>query len=369
MFCSLQAFSYVGGIERFNRRVIRTILDRAKKTRSRRPQIFLLNDQSSSLPVGDRKTIKAFGRKRHRFAIEAAIKSVLHAEVLLLDHINLLPLALLVRVLRPRLPILMFAHGIEVWNAPDYRRRRSYEPALLRAAVDSVVAVSEYSAGKLVNEFRYPRVRVRILPNAVDQLPSSRRRLNDQEARVLVVTRLASNERCKHVDKVIRAVAMLADEVPGLILEIVGNGPLLAELSRQAESLGVASRVRFHGRLDDGALTAAYERATVFALPSSKEGFGIVYLEAWLHDLPVIGGRGGAAGEVITHGKDGIIVDQENISEMADALSSLLKDKHLRDRYATEGKRKVMSQYLHEHFEARLISIISEFAVVRSPGS
>ena len=71
-----------------------------------------------------------------------------------------------------------------------------------------------------------------------------------------------------------------------IILEIVGDGVLRPGLESLAAQIGVERSVRFLGRLADEDLKNAYARASVFAMPSSKEGFGIVYLEAWQFGLP-----------------------------------------------------------------------------------
>ncbi len=123
------------------------------------------------------------------------------------------------------------------------------------------------------------------------------------------MTRLSAKEPYKNVDKVIRAVARLAVTLPTVRLDIVGDGDGKPALMALAESEGVTDRVSFLGRASDHELALAYSRASVFALPSSGEGFGIVYLEAWQRGLPVIGSTEGAAPEVIAHGQDGLLVD------------------------------------------------------------
>ncbi len=71
----------------------------------------------------------------------------------------------------------------------------------------------------------------------------------------------------------VRAVAALRQKLPVVRYDIIGDGSLLPELKKLAKDLGVDDIVSFYGRVDDAELLAAYERASVFAMPSNKEGF------------------------------------------------------------------------------------------------
>lgn len=105
-------------------------------------------------------------------------------------------------------------------------------------------------------------------------------------------------------------------------------------------------------------LETAYAKATVFALPSSKEGFGIVYLEAWQHRLPVICSSKGAAKEIVEDGVDGFVVDPEDIGLLADRLKFLLSDPERAKAMGESGRRKVEAHYLDPAFRRNLDGII-----------
>jgi len=94
------------------------------------------------------------------------------------------------------------------------------------------------------------------------------------------------------------------------------------EMERYVSAHGLSSNVRFHGPLDNEPLTQMYRQAHVMIVPSSYEGFGIVYLEGMGFGLPAIGTTAGAASEIITHGKDGYLIQPED----ADTLSSLINE-------------------------------------------
>ena len=120
-----------------------------------------------------------------------------------------------------------------------------------------------------------------------------------------------------------------------------------------AREVGVADHVRFAGRVSDDELLAAYRDADAFVMPSLKEGFGIVYLEAWQHQLPVLAGDRDAGGEVVENGLDGLVVDPTSTQQIADAIVALLTDSDLCARLGAAGRTKLEREYSHERFAER----------------
>lgn len=327
LFVGLSASGH-GGIQGFNRRVAAALAE-----------------------LGTAPTIAMLADDGHRRFTQRTLTALRWADVLLIGHINLLPLALLHRLLRPRGRRILFGHGIEVWGDPAYRAVRPWEPKLLRQAISRVAIVSRFSQTRMATAFGLAPERFTLFPNAVD--------LTFQPAQhsgrtVLAVARLGAGEREKHLDKLIRALSL----VPDAQLAVIGDGPLRQELSTLAATLGVADRVALPGAVDAATLARAYADAAVFALPSSKEGFGIVYLEAWAHGLPVIGSRHGAAGEVIADGVDGFTVDPADIPALAARLRQLLDDPALAARMGATGRAKVERQYSNAAFVANLRALL-----------
>jgi glycosyltransferase involved in cell wall biosynthesis len=80
-------------------------------------------------------------------------------------------------------------------------------------------------------------------------------------------------------------------------------------------------------------------------MPSRSDAFGIVYLEAWASETPVIGADIGATPEVIEHERDGLLVEFDNPSELAEKILSLLQNKKLNGRLAENGRKKVKSKF------------------------
>lgn len=121
-------------------------------------------------------------------------------------------------------------------------------------------------------------------------------------------------------------------------LEVVGRqdaDPAYAgQMRRLATRLGMDDRIEFRGGLSKAELSAAYKRSHVLAVPSSYEGFGIVYLEGMSFGLPAIATTSGAAREIITHGVDGFLALPTDVQAVGAFLSELCRD---RQRLAKMG--------------------------------
>jgi glycosyltransferase involved in cell wall biosynthesis len=145
----------------------------------------------------------------------------------------------------------------------------------------------------------------------------------------------------KNVDVVLRAFARLAAERPEVTLDIIGDGPAREGLARLAERLGVAGRVQMPGFVDRRALGRIYGDYDLFVTASTIETQGIVLLEAMSAGLPIVGVDALAIPELVTDGRDGLIVSPGDEAAIADACGRMLDDEALRARFGAACKQDV----------------------------
>ena len=126
-------------------------------------------------------------------------------------------------------------------------------------------------------------------------------------------------------------------------LDLVGDGPLLSERRRQAEMLGLAARVQFHGYLTDPA--PVLSRAQIFVLSSRSEAFPRSVLEAMRAGLPVVASDVGGVGEAVTNGVNGLLVRGRNPAALAAALAGLFANPSLRQRMGGLGRAAYESRF------------------------
>ena len=162
-------------------------------------------------------------------------------------------------------------------------------------------------------------------------LPPAPRRI------VFAVGRL---EHTKGFDLLLRAYASLPAE-RDVELVIGGIGSRRAELERLAAELGVAERVHFTGRLDERDVDAWMRRAAVVAVPSRREAFGIVVLEAWRAGAPLVATTLGGPASLVTDGVDGLLVDPTDVDALASALDAVLVDPARSATLAAAGRVSV----------------------------
>lgn len=143
---------------------------------------------------------------------------------------------------------------------------------------------------------------------------------------LLTVARLAGIDRYKGHDAILEALSRLKDRFPDLAYLIVGDGDDRPRLEALAASLGVADRTVFAGRVSEGDLPACYALSELFVMPSSGEGFGIVYVESQAASRAVLALRRGGAPETLLEGETGVLVETGEAGELARVLAALLAD-------------------------------------------
>lgn len=252
-----------------------------------------------------------------------------HCDVLICGHLHQLAVARLVRCFNPRLRYMLVAHGIEVWRPYSMLERWA-----LRGA-DRILCVSEYSRRQLLRFYSgLDASRLVVIPNTLDPLlepdaaTNAIATIKPEYPRILSVGRLTTVDTYKGFDTLIEAMPQIMAEFPDSFLRIVGDGDDKPRLQSLVHRLGVSAAVHFTGRLTDEELRHEYQRCDLFALPSRKEGFGLVYLEAMICGKPCVGARSGGAPEVIND-TVGALADYGNIPALVAAIVDVVR--HPRD--------------------------------------
>lgn len=284
------AFGGEGGIARFNRDLLGAI---AAAPAVERVDVLCRHAaaQDEALPPKLAQAHVAGGRTA--YALRALMRATARKryDIVLCSHLHLAPVAAAAAKLQ-RAPLWLQLHGIEAWQRPGRLRQCAAESAAL------VTSISRYTRRRFLEWAVIEPSRARVLPGTVDArfTPGPRpaalaQRLGVPGKRVLLtVSRIDKGDRYKGHDTVIAALAQLAPRVPDLDYVIVGDGDDRGRLEQLARQLGVDRRVHFAGRVSDSELVDYYRLADAFVMPSAKEGFGIVFLEAAASGVPVIGG-------------------------------------------------------------------------------
>lgn len=277
-------------------------------------------------------------------------------------HVGLLPLAWIVaRLCGAKLTIIAYGWDVSVHLN---RMRR-----ILATRVDRAAAISRHTALALDKFFQpgLPRKtsEVFLLPPTFDDDRyvrdtvagrSFRERYGfaDDDVLLLTVARLESSERGKGHDRVIRALPHLLVATPSIKYVVVGKGDDAPRLQALVDRLGLGDVVRFLGRVDDP--SEAYSACDLFVMPSTQEGFGIVFIEALACGLPVVAGAMDGSASALLWGELGFLCDPYDESSVARAISLAIESSH-----STEGRSdpaflraRVVDAFGREAFDQRL---------------
>lgn len=215
----------------------------------------------------------------------------------------------------------MFRGGVSVANLTwagraqygffRYLQRPLYKLGIRRLRL--ILAPSQYFARELARE--HFGTRVTCVYNGVE-LPEASPIVNSD--RLLYVGRL---EHVKGVAVLLRAMAQVCEAVPGITLDIVGEGPQRAELAALAAELHL-DNVRFHGWLSRDDVHRMYRECTVLVVPSVwPESFGMVVAEAMAVGRPIVGSRVGAIPELVADRENGRVVEAGRPEILAEAIT------------------------------------------------
>lgn len=303
-----------------------------------------------------------FARRKGTFAFEALRLTRKKPRIILAAHPNLAPIAALMKAISPSAQTIVGTHGIEIWQPLQWMRRI----ALRRA--DILTAPSSDTAHRLASVQGVPEAQIRTVPWPLDpdfaQLAANPGKLSRPPGFpcgqvVLSVGRWAASERYKGADVLIQAIADLRRDFPDLQLVLVGGGDDLPRLQEKAQLSGSSERIHFLAGISRAELAACYEGAEVFALPSTGEGFGLVFLEAMAFGKPVIGGNAGGIPDLVENGRTGLLVEP-TVEAVGTALRRLLSDKQLREELGACGRQRVNSDFAFCRFQSRLQAILNE---------
>lgn len=179
---------------------------------------------------------------------------------------------------------------------------------------------------------------------------------------VPVVTYLGRLDSEKHVGTLVRAFAQVLEKTKAHLM-IVGSGNDLENLTELAEELGIADKVTLTGRIPEEDKPGVHRIGKVFVMPSPVELQCISMLEAMASGLPVIGVNDGALHELAQDGKNGYLVQTDNIEAMAAKIVQLLDDEKLREKMAKESLKIAKThdiEYTLDEFEKIYDTVIAD---------
>lgn len=208
-------------------------------------------------------------------------------------------------------------------------------PRIYRSA--SYVAVSERTRDEL-GTLGIDRTRIDVIHNGTHGCPPSMRP-RAATPLVLVLGRLVPHKRVEHV---LEDAARMKGTVPGLRVAVVGDGWWRPELDAHVDRLGLSDLVDFYGHVDEETKDHMLRAAWVLALPSLKEGWGLVVMEAAARGVPTVAYlEAGGVAESVVHGQTGLLASSR--PEFGAYLERLLTDEGLRQQLGSRAREHALT--------------------------
>lgn len=260
----------------------------------------------------------------------------------------------------PRLPLvkrpyMTWIFGIDAWGP--------VKPAYLAAAhgASRILSISNFTKERASRENAvFERAKVCWLATEEDESPATPASFSGPPT-VLVVSRISSLEGYKGHDALIALWPEISAAVPGARLLIAGGGDGLAALRARIGASPVADAIEVLGFVEEAQMPALWRRAHVFAMPSRGEGFGLVYIEAMRHGVPVIASIHDAGQEVNAHGETGFNVSLDHAADLKDKVVTLLRNPDLAQRMGAAGRERWRTHFRFSAFRDRFVPLVREF--------
>jgi glycosyltransferase involved in cell wall biosynthesis len=247
---------------------------------------------------------------------------------------------------RPARKIVSTFHDLFVitgeYSSPEFRTRFTEQARRAAENSDLIIAVSEFTANQVTNLLKVDHSRIRVVPHGVRQPmdpPGSER-----ENLILFVGAFQTRKNLIRLIEAFERLPVSRDLRAGskdswrLVLAGAPSGYQANLILDRLENSPHRDRTQVAGYVSQSELEGLYSRASIFALPSLDEGFGMPVLEAMAHGVPVVTSNHSALAEVA--GDAALLINPYSVEELAFALDRLIKDSDLRTQLSKLGRSR-----------------------------
>lgn len=213
-----------------------------------------------------------------------------------------------------------------------------YEKMLLKLKYEAIHTVSESTKDDLL-KFGAKK-RIFIVPSAIEEAKYSN--TDSPEFTFISIGRLVFY---KNLEVIIKAMNVVTKSYPQVKLLIVGDGPHRSVLEKTVIELKLNNNVKFTGYVSNEEKNRLLASSKALVFPSLCEGFGLVILEAFAHQKPVLCANIRPLSDIITHKKNGFLISPHNDEEWANSLKNIIEKPDEAIQIGKEGKKLLEEKY------------------------
>lgn len=231
--------------------------------------------------------------------------------------------------------------------------------------VDKIITVSNKLKNVVKHEEFYNKIEVvnngidkdyidvdKIHKNYIEQ-----NRINKKLIKILSVSNLKETKGI-HIN--LKAIAKLKEIYPNILYDIIGEGEYKTNLETLVKELCLEENVSFLGKLEHKEVINSMKQYDIFSLPSYKEGFGMVYIEAMAQGLPVIGVKDEGIEDAIENGVNGFLVERRNVAELVEIMDFIIKNPEKRINIGQCAIETVSNKFTWDVNADKMISIYNK---------
>ena len=304
---------------------------------SARIEIMSMHDEqeeASNNSYFPKEIFSGFAGDKLSFVVNS-VNTGREADVIIISHINLLVTGWLIKKANPSAKIILIAHGIEIWGKLNISKKNMLQ------VCDQIICVSRFTADKIISFHKIANKKISIINNCIDPfLPLyvqhfSRASLRKKYAIaaddtvLMTLTRLSARDRYKGYDCVLEALVLLIKNNRKIKYLLAGGYSSSEKIFIDAliKEHGLVNNVILTGYIPESDLTTHFLMADIYVMPSTKEGFGIVFIEAMYYGLPVIAGNQDGSTDALLNGKLGLLIEPNNAGAIANAVEKMMINK------------------------------------------
>lgn len=354
IFLALKTFFKFGGIEKVNSNLIFSANSSIKNFST-----YCLYDHFCDIRYTKRSNFISFGGNKINFILKVT-KNVFNTDNIIIGHMNFAPFVFFLKLIKPKLKLILYVHGIEAWKSPNYFGKWLYINS------NKILSVSNFTKTKLLNNVKINDDKITVLYNSLSPFfkpifgnyikPTyllEKYNISEKSKNILVVNRLTKGDYYKGYNHVFNFIHKSKLDINYFI---VGNIDIevYKEINEILNRLSIKNKVFIVGAIDDNILIDYYKLADVFLMPSIKEGFGISFIEATSHGLPVVAGNVDGSVEAVLNGELGFLINPNSYDEISIATQKAFEFNSLQ---RDELKNKT---YLNFNFNNYSLKITEE---------
>ncbi|NOU38268.1 MAG: glycosyltransferase family 4 protein [Ferruginibacter sp.] len=265
--------------------------------------------------------------------VKDALKAGARSNIVILSHINLLLVGWLIKKIAPNTTVILLAHGIEIWST------LSKQKMMMLTACNKILSVSSFTNERIQAVHNIPKEKCFVFNNCIDpflEKPDKKIRnielikrynLKSNDIILLTITRLSEKDRYKGYTQVLKSLVLIVNKNKNIKYILAGSYEV--QEKKYVESLiakyNLQSNVIITGFIKEEELAWHFSLADIYIMPSSKEGFGIVFVEAMYYGVPVIAGNVDGSVDALLQGKLGIIINPEDTNGITTALQKMIE--------------------------------------------